>query len=268
MTIKIDRYLEAAKFLCHSFFNECVFIPFFWHVQFCLILTHWPSVSLCLSLSLSSNWFFRFLSIYLTAQPCLGVTNFKPGLEILISVVSSKYFTTSTLTHKHWLNSLIIHPTDVNILPKLKAQAHCIWLITMSICIRLHYCFKCLIWSKSEDISTFCCIFTYLNNALLITPINGSTVLKSPRVKRSSSAILIRNNCYFDCSFCWLGLHVQTGLISHIPPLIKLDFIVMGYFLFFYFFLPFLLYCCCLYRKACFKAYYCIDKIICKITYN
>lgn len=113
----------------------------------------------------------------------------------------------------------------------------------MSICIRLHYCFKCLIWSKSEDISTFCCIFTYLNNALLITPINGSTVLKSPRVKRSSSAILIRNNCYFDCSFCWLGLHVQTGLISHIPPLIKLDFIVMGYFLFFYFIFFFLFFC-------------------------
>ncbi len=135
----------------------------------------------------------------------------------------------------------------------------------MSICIQLHYCFKCLIWSKSEDISTFCCILTYLNNALLITPINRPTVLKSPRGKRSASAILIRNNCYFNCSFCWLGLHVRTGLISHIPPLI-FGFIVMGYFLFFsfIFFPPFLLYWC-LYRKACFKAYYCISKIFVKL---
>lgn len=108
----------------------------------------------------------------------------------------------------------------------------------MSICIRLHYCFKCLIWSKSEDISTFCCILTYLNNALLITPINRPTVLKSPRGKRSASAILIRNKC----SFCWLGLHMRAGLISHIPPLI-FGFIVMGYFLLFYFIFFLLFFC-------------------------
>ncbi len=92
-------------------------------------------------------------------------------------------------------------------------------------------------------------------------------VKESKGQKKFKCCFLNINDCYFDCSFCWLGINVP--IISRIPSLINLGFVVMGYFLSLYFiFPPFLSYCCCLCRKTCFKAYYCIAKNICQIIYN
>lgn len=160
--------------------------------------------------SLSSNRFFRFLSVYLAAQSCLGVTEFKQGLEKLRSVDSSKYFHhirpyTQSFTiniaeeflQAKVLNSLVIKPADVKDERTDSLHMASSW-------------FKCLMWSKSEDKSTFCCTLTYLSNTLLIRPRDRLSVVKR-------GYFLIRSNCYFDC---WLGLFVQSGLVSHIPPLI------------------------------------------------
>lgn len=70
------------------------------------------------------------------------------------------------------------------------------------------------------------------------------SVKESKGQKKFKRCFFIRNYSYFDCSFCWLGINVQTGIIHPIPSLIKLGFVVMGYFLLFNFFL-FLLHCCC-----------------------